>query len=159
MISKWKEIKFVKTSLNNKNSNSLSYKNLSLFYSCDCFFFPASEAPKSFWGPQKMFKFWILYFHMHTYVNTGSILTKEVNFPSSSHHLIKTLIFQFLKTGKLLLIANSAQSRASLLKSHLNQILWSDATQKTWFWWILSLKWAKIHMYVLIFFKYELVYY
>jgi hypothetical protein len=30
-----KKIKFFKTSLNNKNSNSLSYKNLSLFY-----FFP-----------------------------------------------------------------------------------------------------------------------
>ena len=42
-------------------------KNSSLFYflpkkwwSCDCFFFPASEAPKNFWGPQKRFKFWIL---------------------------------------------------------------------------------------------------
>jgi hypothetical protein len=42
-------------------------KNSSLFYflpkkwwSCDCFFIPASEAPKNFWGPKKRFKFWIL---------------------------------------------------------------------------------------------------
>ena len=42
-------------------------KNSSLFYflpikwwSCDCYFFLASEAPKNFWGPQKRFKFWIL---------------------------------------------------------------------------------------------------
>ena len=58
---------FFKTSFNNKNSNSLSNKKSSLFYflpkkwwSCDYFFFPASEAPKNFWGPQKRFKFWIL---------------------------------------------------------------------------------------------------
>ena len=42
-------------------------KNSCLFYflpkkwwSCDCFFFPASEAPKNFWGPRKRFNFWIL---------------------------------------------------------------------------------------------------
>ena len=30
------------------------------WWSCDYFFFPASEAPKNFWGPQKRLKFWIL---------------------------------------------------------------------------------------------------
>ena len=29
------------------------------WWSCDCFFFPASEAPKNIWGLQKRFKFWI----------------------------------------------------------------------------------------------------
>ena len=62
-----KKIKFFKTSLNNKNYNSFPHKKfiLILFFAQKMvelwlFFFPASEAPKNFWGTQKSFKFWIL---------------------------------------------------------------------------------------------------
>ena len=67
LIGKWKKIKFSKLHLTTKILIVYLIKNSSLFYflpkkwwSCGCFFFPASEAPKNFWGPQKRFKFWIL---------------------------------------------------------------------------------------------------
>ena len=68
MIGKWKKkSSFSKLHWTTKILIVYLIKNSSLFYflpkkwcSCDCFFFPASEAPKNFWGPQKRFKFWIL---------------------------------------------------------------------------------------------------
>ena len=42
-----------------KNS-PLIYFLFKKWWSCDCFFFHASEAPKNFWGPQKRIIFWIL---------------------------------------------------------------------------------------------------
>ena len=66
MVSE-KKSSFSKLHLTTKILIVYLIKNSSLFYflpkkwwSCDCFFFPASEAPKNFWGPQKRFKFWIL---------------------------------------------------------------------------------------------------
>ena len=63
-----KKIKYYKYSLNNKKSISFSHIKFLLsliffpkkWWSFGHFFFPASEALKIFWGPQKQLNFWIL---------------------------------------------------------------------------------------------------
>ena len=65
--------------------------------------------------------------HMYMYISTSSIPASQ--FPS---HLLPpsslNVYFSVLKTGKLLLIPNSAPSRVGLLKVHLYQILCNEAT-------------------------------
>ena len=67
---------------------------------------------------------------LHTYVHTGSI--PDVGRPFLPHlppPSSLNVCFSVLKTEKLLLISNSAPSRASLLNFHLYQILCSDPIQ------------------------------
>jgi hypothetical protein len=67
---------------------------------------------------------------LHTYVHTGSI--PDVGRPFLPHlppPSSLNVCFSVLKTGKLLLIPNSAPSGSSLLDFHLYQILCSDHIQ------------------------------
>jgi hypothetical protein len=67
LTGKWKKSSSSKLHWTTKIAIVYLIKNSSLFYflpkkwwSCDCFSFPASEAPNNFWGPQKRLTFWIL---------------------------------------------------------------------------------------------------